>query len=69
MDADDEEELEFWGGESPRPRYISPNHGGEMAIDDSSEDDEDDEDESDGISENDDLDEDEYDRMEFIGHR
>lgn len=69
MGTDDEEEIEFWGGESPRPRQFSPIHGREMALDDSSEDDEDDEDESDDVSDNDDLDEDEYDRMEFIGHR
>ena len=70
MDTD-EEELDFWGGESPRSRLNSPIEGHEIAIDDSEEDDDDSDDEEMDDDE-DDAEEDEaeeYNRMEILGHR
>lgn len=70
MDTE-EEEIEFWGGESPRLRLGSPPNDDEMAIDDSSEADEDDSEDED-MSDNDDMEEDEadeYNRLEIFGHR
>ena len=74
MDTGDEEELLFWGGESPRSRLTSPVSENGMSIDDSDEDDEDGEESEDAsevenMSDNDDIETDEYNRMEFIGHR
>ena len=66
MDTD-EEEVDFWGGESPRSRLNSSLDGQEMAIDGSSEDDDDDS-EDDEMSDGDDED-DEYNRMDIFGHR
>ena len=75
----DEEEVDFWGGESPRSRISSPVCGREGAVDgdsidgDEEEDDDDDEDDSeDEEMSDDDAEEDEaddYNRMDFLGHR
>ena len=71
MDTDeDESEVEFWGGESPRSRVTSPNRDHEMAIDDESE--EEDGDDSMDEDMSDDAEEDEadgYNRMDIFGHR
>ena len=71
MDTDeDESEMEFWGGESPRSRVTSPNLDHEMAIDYESE--EEDGDDSMDEDMSDDAEEDEadgYNRMDFFGHR
>lgn len=70
--GEDEDEVLFWGGESPRSRLTSPNHEHEreMTIDDSSEEDDDnsdDENMSDDDPEEDETDQ--YNRMEIFGHR
>ena len=69
-DEDCESEIEFWGGESPRTRFTSPDQDHEMVIDDESgeEDGDDsvDEDMSDDAGEDD---ADEYNRMDIFGHR
>lgn len=70
MDSDEDEVL-FWGGESPRSRLTSPARDHEMAMDGSSEEDDDDSEDED-MSDNDDAEEDEtdeYNRMEIFGHR
>ncbi len=72
MDTD-EEEVDFWGGESPRSRLMSPIHGHDMAVDDSEEendDDSEDEEMSDDDDEEGEEDEaDGYNRMDIFGHR
>lgn len=70
--GEDEDEVLFWGGESPRSRLTSPipEHEREMAIDGSSEEDGDNSD--DENMSDDDAEEDEneqYNRMEIFGHR
>lgn len=69
-DEDCESEIEFWGGESPRTRFTSPDQDHEMAIDNESGeeegDDSVDEDMSDDAGEDD---ADEYNRMDIFGHR
>ena len=68
------EDVDFWGGESPWSRLSSPNHGQDIANNDSEDDDDDDEEnsEDEDMSEDGDGDEDEtdeYNRMEIFGHR
>ncbi|KAL6715071.1 hypothetical protein ACLMJK_007332 [Lecanora helva] len=69
MDTD--EEVDFWGGESPRPRLVSPPQGQEMDVNDSSEEEYDESEDEDMTDDNDwDEDEaDEHDQMEIFGHR
>ena len=71
MDTDeDESDVEFWGGESPRAHQRSPRLEHDMAIDDSG--DEEDEEDSEDEDMSDDAEEDEadeYNRMEIFGHR
>ena len=75
-DEDCESEIEFWGGESPRPRLNSPNRDQDMAVDNDSEEEEEEEEEDgdDSMDEDmsDDADEDEadeYNRIDIFGHR
>lgn len=69
-DEDEESEVEFWGGESPRSRHASPSQAHEMVIDGSSEDEDDDDSEDEEMSDEAEDDEaDEYNRMEIFGHR
>ena len=70
MDTD-EEEVDFWGGESPLSRLNSPVRGQEMAVDDSSEEDDDDseDDEMSDYDDGEDDEDDEYNRMDIFGHR
>lgn len=70
--GEDNEEVLFWGGESPRSRLNSPvhEHEQEMAIDDDSEEDDDDSEDENMTDDDPDEDEtDEYNRMEIFGHR
>ena len=70
MDTD-EEEVDFWGGESPRSRLSSPAQVQEMAVNDSAEEEGDDS-EDEKMSDEEDWEDDEaddYDRMEIFGHR
>ena len=70
MDTD-EEEVDFWGGESPRSRLSSPTNAHDMAVDDGSGDDDDDS-EDDEMIDDDDGEEDEadeYNHMDIFGHR
>lgn len=67
----DEEDVDFWGGQSPRSRLSSPNTGHEMPIDESEEDEDESEDEQMG-DDDDDVEGDEaddYNRMDILGHR
>ena len=66
MDTDDEDSVEFWGGESPRDRALSQRMEMEEDDDSSSDDSED----SDVVMEDDD-DDDEEDELDLalIGHR
>ena len=68
---DDDSDVEFWGGESPRAQQRSPRLEHEMEIDDSSNEEED-EDDSEDEEMSDEAEEDEaddYNRMEIFGHR
>ena len=70
MDTD--EDVDFWGGESPRSRLGSPAYPQEMTADTSGEEDEEDDSEDEDMSDDDDGEEDEtdeYHRMEIFGHR
>ena len=71
MDTDQEceSEMEFWGGESPRSRFTSPNLDHEMAIDNSEEEDGDDSVDEDMSDDPEEDETDEYNRMDIFGHR
>lgn len=69
-DEDCESEMEFWGGESPRSRFTSPNLDHEMAIDNDSEEEDDDDSVDEDMSDDAEDDEaDDYNRMDIFGHR
>ena len=70
-DEDRESEMEFWGGESPRSRFTSPNLDHEVAVESDSEGEEDDDDSVDDDMSNDAEDDeaDDYNRMDIFGHR
>jgi hypothetical protein len=69
--TDEEEDVDFWGGESPRERTVVPNREAIFNEPPSDGDDSDEEDEvmDDECMTADDDDEDEDDHMELFGHR
>ena len=72
MDTDEdwESEIEFWGGESPRSRFGSPNIDQDMVVDNDSEEEDGDDSMDEDMSDDADEDEaDEYNRIDIIGHR
>ena len=71
MDTDEEEsDVEFWGGESPRTHQRSPRSEHDMAIDDSGDEEDEEDSEDEDMSDEAEEDEaDEYNRMEIFGHR
>ena len=69
-DEDCESEIEFWGGESPRSRFTSPNIDQDMVVDNDSEEEDGDDSMDEDMSDDADEDEaDEYNRIDIIGHR
>ena len=70
MDTDeDESDVEFWGGESPRAHQRSPRLEHDMAIDSGDEEDEEDSEDEDMSDDAEEDEADEYNRMEIFGHR
>lgn len=64
--ADEDDDVDFWGGESPR----LPVKAEDASVDDDSEEDYEDEDDAmDGEMDSEDDDDEEYDHMELFGHR
>ena len=73
--SDEEDDVDFWGGESPRDRALSADRARRTAemqfVRDDGEEDEDDDEDDDEVmeDESDDDDDEDYDHMEIFGHR